>query len=98
MVALALLGVGWNFLFVCGTTLLTTAYAPEERVRVQATHDFIVFGSVALTALTSGAVQATRGWEALNLTVVPPVLIAFAVVGWHWTVRSRMAVLRPSAS
>jgi MFS family permease len=98
MVALALLGVGWNFMFVGGTTLLTTAYAPEERVRVQATHDFIVFGSVAVTALTSGAVQATRGWEALNLTVVPPVLIAFAVVGWHWTVRARMAVLRPSAS
>ena len=59
LVALALLGIGWNFMFVGGTTLLTTAYAPEERVRVQATHDFIVFGSVAMTALTSGAVQAT---------------------------------------
>ena len=96
MVALALLGVGWNFMFVGGTTLLTTAYAPEERVRVQATHDFIVFGSVALTALTSGAVQATEGWDVLNLTVVPPVLIAFIVVGWHWLARSRMAVLRAS--
>jgi MFS family permease len=92
MVALALLGVGWNFMFVGGTTLLTTAYAPDERVRVQATHDFIVFGSVAMTAVTSGAVQATAGWEALNLTVVPPVLIAFAVVGWHWMARSREAV------
>ena len=92
MVALALLGVGWNFMFVGGTTLLTTAYAPEERVRVQATHDFIVFGSVALTALTSGAVQATQGWEVLNLTVVPPVLIAFVVVGWHWLARTRVAV------
>jgi MFS family permease len=92
MVALALLGVGWNFMFVGGTTLLTTAYAPEERVRVQATHDFIVFGSVAMTALTSGAVQATQGWNVLNLTVVPPVLIAFIVVGWHWVARSRVAV------
>jgi hypothetical protein len=92
MVALALLGVGWNFMFVGGTTLLTTAYSSEERVRVQATHDFIVFGSVALTALTSGAVQATQGWEVLNLTVVPPVLIAFVVVGWHWMARSRVAV------
>jgi MFS family permease len=92
MVALALLGVGWNFMFVGGTTLLTTAYSAEERVRVQATHDFIVFGGVALTALTSGAVQATRGWDALNLTVVPPVLIALAVVGWHWVARSRVAV------
>ena len=96
MIALALLGLGWNFMFVGGTTILTTAYAPEERVRVQATHDFIVFGSVALTAVTSGAVQATAGWDALNLTVVPPVLIAFAVVGWHWVVRSRPAMLRPS--
>ena len=96
MVALALLGVGWNFMFVGGTTILTTAYAPEERVRVQATHDFIVFGSVAGTAVTSGAVQATQGWAVLNLTVVPPVVIAFAVVGWHWVVRSRPAVLRPS--
>jgi MFS family permease len=95
MVALALLGVGWNFMFVGGTTLLTTAYAPEERVRVQATHDFIVFGSVACTALTSGAVQATQGWEALNLTVVPPVLIAFAVVGWHLAARSRVARAAP---
>ena len=93
MVALALLGVGWNFMFVGGTTILTTAYAPEERVRIQATHDFIVFGSVALTALTSGAVQATQGWNFLNLTVVPPVLIAFVVVGWHWIARARTAVV-----
>ena len=45
----AALGVGWNFMFVGGTTLLTTAYAPAERVRVQATNDFIVFGTVACT-------------------------------------------------
>jgi len=92
LVALSLLGIGWNFMFVGGTTLLTTAYSPQERVRVQATHDFIVFGSVAMTALTSGAVQATQGWDVLNLTVVPPVLIAFLVVGWHWMARSRVAV------
>jgi MFS family permease len=92
LVALSLLGLGWNFMFVGGTTLLTTAYSAEERVRVQATHDFIVFGSVAMTALTSGAVQATQGWNVLNLTVVPPVLIAFVVVGWHWVARSRVAI------
>jgi hypothetical protein len=92
LVALALLGVGWNFMFVGGTALLTTAYSAEERVRVQATHDFIVFGSVAATAVTSGAVQATAGWDVLNLTVVPPVLVAFMVVGWHWVARSRVAV------
>jgi MFS family permease len=91
MVALALLGLGWNFMFVGGTTLLTTSYTAEERVRVQATHDFIVFGSVAATAFTSGAIQATAGWHALNLTVLPPVVIALAVVGWHWATRPRLA-------
>jgi predicted MFS family arabinose efflux permease len=93
LAALMLLGVGWNFMFVGGTTLLTTAYAAEERVRVQATHDFIVFGSVAITAVTSGAVEITGGWDMLNLIVVPPVLIAFVVVGWHWLARSRAAVV-----
>jgi len=97
MAALALLGVGWNFMFVGGTTLLTTAHSLEERTRVQAMHDFIVFGSVAVTAVTSGAIEALAGWEALNLTVVPPVLIAFLVVGWHWIARSRASVAAASA-
>ena len=54
-------GLGWNFMFVGGTTLLTTAYAPEERVRVQATHDFIVFGGVACTAGWRGDAASRRG-------------------------------------
>jgi len=91
MLALVLLGVGWNFMFVGGTTLLATAYVPAERVRVQATNDFIVFGTVACTALISGAVQATLGWTPLNLTVVPPVLIAMALIAWHWAGRARLA-------
>jgi MFS family permease len=91
MLALILLGVGWNFLFVGGTTLLATAHDPHERVRVQATNDFIVFGTVACTAFASGAVEATGGWTALNLMVVPPTLIAAALVIWHWTARARFA-------
>ncbi len=87
MVSLALLGLGWNFMFVGGTTMLTTAYSAQERVRVQATHDFIVFGSVAATALTSGAIESTAGWTTLNLVVVPPVVIAMAVVAWHYVAR-----------
>jgi MFS family permease len=90
MIALALLGVGWNFMFVGGTTLLATAYDPHERVRVQATNDFIVFGTVACTAFTSGAVEAIGGWAALNLMVVPPTLIAAGLVIWHWSARARL--------
>ncbi len=89
--ALAILGIGWNFMFVGGTTMLTTSYQPHERVKVQATHDFIVFANVAMTALTSGVIEALWGYKALNLVVLPPVLIATAVVCWHWYARSRHA-------
>ena len=89
MVALILLGIGWNFMFVGGTTLLSTAYESHERVRVQATNDFIVFGTVALTAFGSGAIHATLGWDALNLSVLPPLVIALALVAWHWMARDR---------
>jgi predicted MFS family arabinose efflux permease len=91
LAALMLLGVGWNFMFVGGTTLLTTAHTPAERVRVQATNDFIVFGAVACTAFTSGALEASSGWTSLNLTVVPAVLIAVVLTAWHWASRARLA-------
>ncbi len=91
MVALALLGVGWNFMFVGGTTLLSTAHDAHERVRVQATNDFIVFGTVACTAFASGAIEATGGWAALNLIVLPPTVIAAALVIWHRAATARLA-------
>jgi MFS family permease len=93
MVALALLGVGWNFMFVGGSTMLTGAYDATERVRVQGLHDFIVFASVACTAVSSGAVHMKAGWEVLNLTLVPPVFIALAVVAWHWSARRKFVVV-----
>jgi MFS family permease len=91
LVALALLGIGWNFMFVGGTTLLATAHDAHERVRVQATNDFIVFGTVACTAFASGAIEATGGWAALNLVVLPPTAIAALLVIWHWSARARLA-------
>ncbi len=85
MVALALLGVGWNFMFVGATTLLGQAHAPEERVRAQAANDLIVFGTVACTAFLSGAVHNQAGWAALNLAILPPLAVAVALLGWqHW--------------
>lgn len=90
-IALAILGIGWNFMFVGGTTMLTTSYQSHERVKVQATHDFIVFANVAMTALTSGMIEALWGYAALNLTVLPPVIIATAVVMWHWMAKGRRA-------
>lgn len=90
LVGLSLLGIGWNCMFVGGTTLLTTAHSAEERVRVQATNDVLVFGTTACTAFASGALEATGGWEVLNLSVMPPLIIALALVAWHWTTRPRL--------
>ncbi|MBV8455804.1 MAG: MFS transporter [Acetobacteraceae bacterium] len=87
MVGLMLLGLGWNGMFVGATAMLVTARDPAERVQVQATNDFIVFGTVAVTALVSGAIESTAGWAALNLAVVPGLVIAFAMVCWHMAAR-----------
>ncbi|SDB18009.1 MFS transporter [Belnapia rosea] len=81
--ALGLLGIGWNFMFVGATNLLATAHAPEERVRAQAANDTIVFGTVACTAFLSGAVHAEAGWAVLNLTVLPALILALGVIAWQ---------------
>jgi MFS family permease len=69
--ALILLGVGWNFLFVGGTTLLPQGYRDEERFRVQGLNDLMVFGSQATAALSAGAVLAAFDWNGLLLIAIP---------------------------
>ena len=76
--ALVLLGVGWNFAFIGGTALLTQAYRPSEQTRVQAVNEFVVFGLVALASLSAGWVYDRFGWAALNLAVVPLLVMALA--------------------
>jgi len=73
--ALVLLGLGWNFLFVGATTLLTETYAPDEKAKAQALNDFIVFGTVTITSFSSGAVQHTLGWQTINMAVIPFLLL-----------------------
>jgi MFS family permease len=80
--ALVLLGIGWNFLFVSGTALLPRAYRPEERFRVQSANDFIVFSFMALAALTSGWVLFHWHWQGV-IWICVPVLFAFAIVLWR---------------
>jgi MFS family permease len=80
--ALILLGVGWNFMYIGGTTLLTSTYHPQERAKVQATNEFLTFGSVALASLASGGVFGHFGWHAVNYGVIPLLLVAILTVGW----------------
>ena len=77
--ALILLGVGWNFMFIAGTTLLTETYRPEEKAIVQGANDVLVFGSAAGGSLLAGILQNQIGWESLNVVVAPPLLL---LAGW----------------
>lgn len=81
-VALLLLGVGWNFLYVGASTLLTEVPLPAERNKVQAANDFLVFGLVALSAYSSGAIHESLGWQTGNLLVPPLMLAAIGAMLW----------------
>ncbi len=89
LVALFALGVGWNFLYVGGTTLLTEAYRPEERIKTQGAMDFCVFTTMALTSFASGALVTTRGWEVLNRGSLLPVALIAAALVWLALLRRR---------
>jgi len=82
LIALALLGVGWNFMYTGGTTLLTESYAPAEKARAQGANDFIVFATMGVSSLASGAMVSTAGWEAMNRAVLPFLAAVAAVVLW----------------
>jgi MFS family permease len=69
--ALILLGLGWNFGFIGATTMVAESYRPSEKSKAQGFNDFILFGSVAVASLLSGAVYNAWGWAMLNWTIVP---------------------------
>lgn len=80
--ALVLLGIGWNFLFIGGTSLLPNTYAPSERFKVQAFNDFFLFTSQAIAALSAGWVVFEFGWEVLVLIALPFIGIQFIAIWW----------------
>lgn len=78
--ALFLLGLGWNFMFISATSLVTGAYTESERAKTQATNEFLVFGMVTLSALSSGWLEVSFGWETMNWLMIPVVLWAMLTV------------------
>ncbi len=86
--ALLLLGVGWNFLFVGATLLLTETHTPEEKAKTQGVNDFIVFGGVAITAMSAGWLHHEFGWTTINWIIILPVLATCCASLW---LRSRRA-------
>ncbi|QLH73733.1 MFS transporter [Rhodopseudomonas palustris] len=90
---LFVIGVGWNLAFVGASALVLETHQPNEKNKVQAFNDFIIFGLMALGSFSSGQLLANYGWTTVNLAVFPPVLlglIVLAITGWS-KVRKRVA-------
>jgi len=85
--ALALLGVGWNFLYIGGTTLFTQTYRPSERTTAQAAMDTTVLATMTLTSFSSGALVTTGGWRWMSLGTLVPLVATMAALGWLARVR-----------
>jgi len=97
LVALAVLGVGWNFLFTGATTLFTEAYRPEEKNKAQGAMDTCVFATMAVTSFSSGALVTTQGWTWLNLGSLLPIAMVSGALLWLAAVRRRARPAAPAA-
>ena len=71
MIGLILLGIGWNFLFVSGTSLLVISYNKEDKFLAQGLNDFVVFSSQSIGALSAGILLFATNWKTLNLICLP---------------------------
>ena len=96
LIALFTLGVGWNFLFIGGTSLFTLAYRPEEKTKAQATMDTVIFSTMTITSFSSGALVTTQGWTWLNLGSIVPVLLISAALVWFAVQRHAAAGASPA--
>jgi predicted MFS family arabinose efflux permease len=81
--ALTLLGLGWNFLYVGGTTMLTTTYTEAEKGRAQATNDMTIFVVGMSCSFAAGALLETLGWVAMNLLTLPWLAVTAGALLWH---------------
>ena len=97
LVALFALGVGWNFLYTGGSTLLTATYRPEEKNKAQGAMDTCVFATMAVTSFSSGALVTTQGWTLLNLGSLLPIGLVAAALLWLATTGAHKAPARTSA-
>ncbi len=86
-IGLFLLGVGWNFMFIGATTLLTEVHSPSERAKIQGFNDFLIFGTITMAALSSGNLLHFFGWQIVNYGVLPFLVAVLLLV--LWLARSR---------
>ncbi|HEY9397467.1 MAG TPA: MFS transporter [Burkholderiales bacterium] len=87
--ALLLLGVGWNFLYIGGTTLLTETYKPAEQAKAQGVNDMLIFITMAISSFASGMLLEVNGWQTLNHLAIPFVIAVGIAVLWLMVMRRR---------
>ncbi|EKE17578.1 MAG: MFS permease, partial [uncultured bacterium] len=95
--ALVLLGVGWNFMYIGGTTLLTSTYSPAEKARAQAINDMTIFAVGLACSFSAGGLLEAFGWLTMNLALIPWLALAAASLVWLG-VKQRMRVVEESAT
>ena len=89
--ALVLLGVGWNFLYIGGTTLLTETYRPEERAKAQGANEFAIFAMMAVSSFSSGMIVTNAGWEKVNYAAAPLIAVVIAALAFLFFRKERTA-------
>jgi MFS family permease len=89
--ALVLLGLGWNFMYVGGTTLLTEVYRPAEKAKTQGLNEILISGVTALSSFASGVLVNSFGWKQLNVVALPLLLLAGMASFWLTLRRARSA-------
>jgi MFS family permease len=97
MVSLFLVGLGWNFLFIGGSTLLIEIHTPAERAKTQAAHDFMVFAITAAGSFLSGHLLFNFGWTMVNLIALPFIVAVTLLVLWYAFIGQREEPALPSA-
>jgi MFS family permease len=90
--ALVLLGIGWNFMFIAATGLFSQSYQAKNKSKAQALNEFVVFSCVSITALLSGWLESTVGWQMLNIYVLPFVLLVIMVFAFSAKKANRPSV------
>jgi MFS family permease len=90
--SLLTLGVGWNFMFIGGTSLLTETYSGAESARAQAFNDFTVFSAAALSSFSAGALQYQWGWRLVNYAVMPLIVLILLAHAWLWLSNKRRMI------
>ena len=94
--AMFVLGVGWNFMYVGGSTLLSECHTPAERAKTQAANDLMVFITMVISSMSSGMLLNVSGWHAVNYGTIPFLLLALGVTLWlMWLRRNGKSGVAP---